>query len=277
MTHVSRRFLPAAAVLGGAFAIYLLLTAMLAKIAHADPVVAVQIAADAGVSVIATYGLIPGIGLTLYSILSALLKANESTHWIAQGRTLSLITAGMTVAASVVAWYFNAAPATSIITAVLAAVGLILHPTTVAAVVKATPAALVLLMLGVAGTSQISCSDAIKQRGANATGAFMDCEARDKTPFLPDAISLAKAAVMRWISGSGTVDASGLRADASGLKSDLGKCAWDAAIAAIATPAPAPKVGAPASAALAIDGPALRSTWATQRAALGWAPLKAGQ
>jgi hypothetical protein len=120
---------------------------------------------------------------------------------------------------------------------------------------------------------QTACGEA-RSRGSASVGAFLDCEAKDVAPLLPDAIALAKAAVMRWISGSGTVDAAGLKSDAAPLKSDLGKCAWDAAIAALATPAAPVKAGAPAASALAINGPALRAAWAADRAELGWAPAK---
>lgn len=123
----------------------------------------------------------------------------------------------------------------------------------------------------VALVATYGCAE-VKPRTAAAIGAFIDCQAPNVLPMLPDAIALAKAAVMRWISGSGNVDAAGLKADAAPLKTDLGKCAWDAAIAALATPAPKPLPGAPASAALAIDGPVLRDAWAKGRAELGWAP-----
>lgn len=135
------------------------------------------------------------------------------------------------------------------------------------ALVKAGAAlALVILLAG----PQLACGGA-RERGANAAGAFLDCQAPNIVALLPDAIALARSAVMRWISGSGKVDASGLKNAAAPLKGDLGKCAFDAAIAALAAPPSPALAGAPASEGLTIDGAALTSSWARVRGELGWA------
>jgi hypothetical protein len=127
-----------------------------------------------------------------------------------------------------------------------------------------------LLLAGLLVAPQIACSSA-RQRGSAAAGAFLDCQAPNLIPLLPDAIAIAKSAVMRWIAGDGHVDLAGIKADAAPLKSDLGRCAFDAAIAALAVPTPAAP-GAPAAAALAIDGAGLRTGWAATRGELGWPP-----
>lgn len=126
-----------------------------------------------------------------------------------------------------------------------------------------------LLLVALLAAPQVACSSA-RSRGAAAASAFLDCESPNVKPLLPDAISLAKAAIMRWIGGSGAIDAAGLKSDAAPLKGDLARCAWDAAIAALAAPAAAPAPGAPAAAQLAIDAGALRARWAVARAELGW-------
>ncbi len=134
-------------------------------------------------------------------------------------------------------------------------------------------AALMLFVLGIA-LAQPACSASARQREANAAGAFIDCQTPNLVPLLPDAVTLAKAAVMRWISGSGRADAAGLKSDASKLGGDLGKCAFDAAIAALATPQPTGTPGAPASSPMVVDGADLRAKWAGVRGELGWAPTR---
>jgi len=128
----------------------------------------------------------------------------------------------------------------------------------------------VLLLACLFAAPQLACSSA-RQRGAAAAGAFLDCQAPSVVKLLPDLVPLAESAILRWISGDGHVDLAGLKTDALPLKSDLGRCAFDAAIAALATPV-APKPGAPAAAALAVDGPELRARWAATRGELGWPP-----
>lgn len=275
---LTRRFLPLALILLGAALFYALGAAFLSHAAHADPVAVTTAATDATWAVFTTDGPLWGGLLVAMAILRTFL---DKQHWINQGRLLSGLTGLSMVLAAVGAWHFAGAPVSGILTAAFAALTLVTHSTSSA---KPAPPAggsavalLAVLLLGagaVAGTS--ACGEA-RSRGSASVGAFIDCEAPNLAPLLPDAIALAKAAVMRWISGSGTVDAAGLKSDAAPLKSDLGKCAWDAAIAALATPAAPVKAGAPAASALAINGPALRAAWATDRAELGWAPMKAVQ
>lgn len=125
----------------------------------------------------------------------------------------------------------------------------------------------------VGGGLAASCA-AARQRGGAAVGAFLDCEAADIPPaMLKDATDLATQAVRNVISGSGSIDASQLKADAALLRSDLGKCALAGAIAAIATPVPTTP-GAPAADPLEVDGAALRGAFARVRGDLGWAPVR---
>lgn len=128
----------------------------------------------------------------------------------------------------------------------------------------------VFLLVGLLASPQLACASA-RGRGANAAGAFLDCQAPNIVAALPDAIALARQAVMRWISGSGKIDTAGLKNAAAPLKGDLGKCAFDAAIAALAVPPQPAATGAPASSGLEIDGAALTAAWSRARAELGWA------
>lgn len=127
-----------------------------------------------------------------------------------------------------------------------------------------------LLLLGLIAAPQVGCSSSAKGKEAAAAGSFLGCEADSFAPgTLSDATKLAISVVLHWIGPGGRPDASGLKADAAPLKTNLARCAWDAAVAALAAPVPA-QPGAPASAVAALDGPALSAVWAQKRAELGW-------
>ncbi len=119
-----------------------------------------------------------------------------------------------------------------------------------------------------------SCATA-RQRGAAGVTAFLECQAPNvDAALLEEAKGVAISAIDKWISGDGHVDTAGLRAEARPLKSDLMRCAFEAAIAAIAAPAPKAD-GATMAAPRAVDAAALRTEWASVRTELGWAPLAA--
>jgi hypothetical protein len=136
----------------------------------------------------------------------------------------------------------------------------------------------VLLLLAMVGVTLAPACDSWRPRTAAGAKAFLDCESPhvDAT-MLADAKVLAGAAVSKWISGSGTIDATGLKADTQPLKTDLLKCAFDAAMAALLTPAPAVSGPAAMAAGITIDRPQVRTTWADVRRELAWAPSKAAQ
>jgi hypothetical protein len=117
-----------------------------------------------------------------------------------------------------------------------------------------------------------ACSHA--QRAANGLAAFLDCESGNiDAALLSEATKLSKSAITKWIAGDGTVDSAGLRSEAAPLKSDLMRCGFAGAIAALAAPQPR-QPGAPQSAELEVDGPQLRTAFAGARAELGWAPVR---
>jgi hypothetical protein len=124
-----------------------------------------------------------------------------------------------------------------------------------------------------AGAALAPGCTAARQRGTVAVGAFLDCEAPGIASVLPDLLPLAKDGVMLAISGDGHVDTARIKADAAPIKSDLGRCVFAAAVAALATPVPTTP-GAPAAAELAIDGAALRGAFTIARGELGWAPVR---
>lgn len=118
-----------------------------------------------------------------------------------------------------------------------------------------------------------SCATA-RQRGAAGVTAFLVCEAPNvDAALLEEAKGVSIAAIDKWISGDGHVDTAGLRSAAAPLKSDLLRCAFEAAIAAILTPAPKVE-GAAMAAPRAVAAGELRTAWAGIRGELGWAPVQ---
>lgn len=74
-------------------------------IAHADT------GAPAAGAPLAKYGWWAGV-LMLYVAVRWLLKRNETAHWLAHGRTLSIATAVLSVVGSIVGWRFGMDPDT---------------------------------------------------------------------------------------------------------------------------------------------------------------------
>jgi hypothetical protein len=97
----------------------------------ADPIATSAASADAVLSLILTFGPLWGGMAIVFGVASTLLKRNESTHWIAQGRVLAVITAAVAVGIAALKAHFAGAPwAGVLLTAVLGLFKLI-DPTTV--------------------------------------------------------------------------------------------------------------------------------------------------
>lgn len=135
-----------------------------------------------------------------------------------------------------------------------------------AAVVKA--AAALVLVVAVAGATQTACIS--RAQVASGTAAGLNCEAPAIKTLVADIIPLAIAEITKWISGSGTVAAAGLKADLAAIKGDAPRCALDAAVAILTAPSAPAKPGAPAAAPMAIDRALLATSYAGIRADLGW-------
>jgi len=219
----------------------------------------------------------------VFGTASTVLKRNESEHWIAQGRTLAVITTAVGLGIACLQARFGGAPWSGVLMTLVLGLFKLINPTTIAsstpskspqAGFSGLPLLVGLAMVGLMGLAVVaaSCTGA-RQRGAAAIGAFIDCEAPDVAAALPDLVPIAKEALLGAISGDGHVDATKLKADMQGAKSDLGRCVLAAALAALATPAPK-QPGAPAAAELEIDGPALRARFVQARSELGWAPVR---
>lgn len=272
-------------VFAALFTLAMLMFALLARSAHADPLLTAQATTDAGIGLLESAGPIIGGMYLAYALGNSLLAKYRSSSWLAQGKRLAYTTGGIGIAGAALQAQVAGGPWTVIVMAAVAALFKLLTPTVEAApgparnpqtgAIEPWVLLMSVVLLGgmvVAGVLN-GCATA-RQRGAASAGAFLDCEAADLPPTsLHDATEFATKAVMAAISGDGHADTSQIRADASVLRSDLGKCALAAAIAALATPGPV-IVGAPAAAELAIDGPGLRRAFAAARAELGWAPVR---
>jgi hypothetical protein len=270
---VPRFRLALAALFCGVLALTLLL---LHAIAHADPdpLGTAQASVNGGVGLIETYGPVLGSMYLIYQLASALLAKYASSSWFAQGKRLAIATGVLGIIGAALQAQVAGSPWTVIAMAAIAAVFKLITPTVTPApqmgsAVKAGTIGALLLVVGIgAGVAAPGCATA-RARGAAAAGAFIDCEAPEVAAVLPDLLPLARDAVMLAISGDGHVDTTRLRADAAGMRSDLGKCALAAAIAALAT-SPAATPGAAAAAPLTIDGLELRARFAMIRGELGW-------
>lgn len=138
------------------------------------------------------------------------------------------------------------------------------------------------LVAGTIGaTVFISCT-ATQARQATATGvvAAFDCEgAHFDGAVLDDLKAAARAKVDAWISGKAPADMGALidkvKADLGAFRSDAGRCAL-AAVLAAATTIVSPTPGE-ATSALTATGPdpvAVRAAFATAARELGWVPVK---
>lgn len=133
-------------------------------------------------------------------------------------------------------------------------------------IVKA--AAALVLVVAVAGVTQTACIS--RAQVASGAGAGLNCEAPAIKTLVADIIPLAIAEITKWISGSGSVDAAGLKADLAAIKGDAPRCALDAAVAILTAPPAPAKPGAPSSAPMAVDRALLATSYAGIRAHLGW-------
>lgn len=114
--------------------------------------------------------------------------------------------------------------------------------------------------------------------GAAAAGAgkaFLGCEFSQLPPdTLDDVEAMATSAVQRWLTGRGTIDEDGLRADMHKLRSALGQCAIAAAIGAVRGSGSGTTDPGTSSAALVADASQIAETFTRIRAEMGWMPTQ---
>lgn len=242
-------------------------------VAASNPVATSIGSTDAAWQLLVDYGPIMGGILVVYGIGRAFLARNDSKHWIAQGKTLSILTGAATVLGAVLEWKLNGGSPAGIIVALYAAINLVTHSTVSAAPPTPTTgptiatASLLVLFCGVA----LSCTH--DQRVA-AGHAFWDCTAPDRAQVVDALTPLATSAILAAASADGKlIDDAKIKQTFSkaNLLSDAGQlalCAASAGFAAVlaaATAKPAP--GSPQAAGLEIDPLALHQAFDSLRAA----------
>jgi small neutral amino acid transporter SnatA (MarC family) len=106
----------------------------------ADSIATSATSADALLSLILTFGPLWGGMAIVFGVASTVLKRNESTHWIAQGRVLAVVTALVGVGVAALKAHFAGAPwAGVLLTAVLGLFKLIDPNTVTPSPGEATP------------------------------------------------------------------------------------------------------------------------------------------
>lgn len=253
-------------IVGGALLLY-------SCVAHAaglavDPTPALTSASDAGWATLTADG--PwwlGIAV-LHVALRAFLGRQ---HWLQQGRLLAGLTALAGVSAAVVAWHWQGAPSAGILTALIAGGTLLLHPAPVSPTSSSTArSGLVAMLVLLTGCSTTQA----RQTGAAGVVAALDCEAAHlDAQALADAKLFAEAKVQAWIAGGKAPSSDAIRADLAPIKSDLGRCAITAALAA-ATVLLQSTPGEAVSALVAGPDPAqVRERFGAAARWAGWPPV----
>lgn len=290
MTIISRLKFPALCLLGTCM-IYLLYAAVWhAGVSYGatalDTSHSVSTATlDDSWAMISTYGWIWGGMAVVLALASWVLKRNDSTHWIAQGRTLALIVGGLGIAAAALDAKFAGAPLSGVAMTAIAALFKLMDPRVTPAAPAPAPQSnslgggsgvtmFAILLIG-AGlvASQPGCAE-VKPRLANAAGAAIDCEAPGIVSLVTELVPVARQSLMAMISPDGrSVDKTAWHEATAALKSDQLRCAFATALALLATPSPTLPAG-PAAAPLEVNGAALRSAFASLRAERGWGDTK---
>lgn len=227
--------------------------------ATADPVATATAATSSSWDLVTHQGPLLGALLLASGLYRQFLRANESSHWIAQGKTLAILTGlGMVIGATL-DWKLNGGPAAGIITALFAAIPLVMHST-----VKAAPAAAIdpvsppgsgttllgLLVLG-ALAMQPGCATVKATPGA-AKVAAIECAKQDAAPILSALAQFGAQAALSALTG-GAIDWSGLEASALIQGKVVGGCALTRFVAELAK---APKSETAARALVAGPDPA---------------------
>lgn len=122
--------------LGALFLAVVALTFVLARVAHAqttpDPIPTATDASAALISLLLAYGPVWGGMAILFGFASSVLKRNESTHWIAQGRTLAAIAAVVALGIAALEAHFGDAPWAGVVLTVIVGAFKLIDPTVAA-------------------------------------------------------------------------------------------------------------------------------------------------
>jgi hypothetical protein len=236
-------------------------------VAHADPlpvdpVIAAQAATDASWALIAQYGPLWGAFLLAFGLVGAWLKANESKHWLAQGRALAVITGGAMVLGAVADWHFHGAAFAGVIVTAVMAIKLVMSPTVAPApssssgsasseakaVAGAVSLLMIVLLVGSVGVTLTSCTAA--QR-TSVEHALWDCTSPQRAEFVAAATPLADSAIAKATNPDGSLDDAAIKQLFSGanLKTEAGTVLSCLAVETLTARAAAPALSARVAAA----------------------------
>lgn len=197
--------------------------------AASDPTPALTAAGGAGWDVFVSNGPLWGGILIAFIALQTFLSRQ---HWLAQGRLLAALTGAALVGSAVVNWHFAGAPSAGIMTAAVAAIALIWHPTVGGTTTRPTGGtlALLLIVVGLAGGSTLTaCGGA--QTVTETPQRTVDCAKLDVTAIASLAGKLALS-VTAYVVASVPVDWDAIEAQAEVVGFAVGGCALGPLVAA---------------------------------------------
>jgi hypothetical protein len=119
--------------------------------------------AQSGWDLVETYGPIWGAMLLVFGLVSRFLQKNQSEHWIAEGRTLAALVAGVGVLGSVLEAQLGGASWSGVVVTLFGAAKMLLSPTVKPAGEKPPPAygsislLMVLVAVGIACSPIFAC------------------------------------------------------------------------------------------------------------------------
>lgn len=137
-------------------------------------------------------------------------------------------------------------------------------------------ALVVLLLLGALAAPALTGCATGKAAAAAGTVAFLECEDGHLDATALADFKAAAANELRHIFGGAAPDTAALKLELSGVKSDLGKCAWAGAVAAVSALVPSSIPGTAVSALVAAgpDPVQVRTAFTVAVRPLGWAPMR---
>lgn len=217
----------------------------------ADPVAGAASAADTGWSLVTSYGPLWALALVVQGLGQTFLSRQ---HWLAQGRTLSLISGGVSTLGAVLAWHFSGAPIEGVVVTAIMALKLAWSPGVAGAVKPSGAGALsvvAILMLALAAPALTGCAT-VKSDAVAAEHAIVNCTAQQlgTTPGLDVATLVAIANVVateraKCTPAGGSLDWHCALTDAIGEGKVLGGCSLVTLVTS--TPRPATAVVAAAT------------------------------
>jgi hypothetical protein len=263
-------------------------------VAHAqgaDPITIAQAGTDAAWTSIETYGPLWGGALLLFGVVGSFLRRNESTHWVAQGKTLAIITTGSMLLAAVLTWKFRGGDTAGLLMSGFLAIKMLVSPTVQPATGRVPQTGMARLGVLLALAASLLFWAPLLVSGCAATQAKLDaieagvvkCAKADLPAVKSVGLQLATEALAS-VFGGGAVPWASLEAEAEAAAKiqgvAVGSCAFGDLIADLARllPAPSARVAAGVAAAPVLLDPLAggRSALAALKSKLGVTAIDTG-